>query len=435
LAFAYRIICETVIDLALNETQSLSLEDRMDNLEQFDYILSEDFSIINMVTTDRKEAYKLFQVLNNRGKNLTEGDLLRSHTLEKLESFVTEQQSAEALWESILSGKSEDVSRGLHFIYASHKGEEAGTNTLFQDFTALFFPMLEKQDDDFYQTDANKLVDTLQKLNEDVLIVYKLLNGEWPFDHKNPVVSWDRERLRLLIKELGHIECIPFLLSAHKLGHKRFSEIVQILELIVFRYLIICDLFVGELNDIYFSESVKLRETTPIGNYQIPDLKNKLKELLDKECTDELFLEELNHLRFYEKGKSNKPLKYFFMTLEYFYDQESRNVVSPLPFGKEFVYDFNGSNLEHIYPQNADESYKDQRLEELKNKLGNITFMSQFDNSNLGNVDYATKREAFSNSKICMNQHISETEEWTVDRVRERSDLLKQMACTVFNLH
>ena len=63
-------------------------------------ILIEDFTVIHISTDSKTEAYRLFQVLNDRGISLTDGDLLRARTLELLDNgaFETQQTTAETEW-------------------------------------------------------------------------------------------------------------------------------------------------------------------------------------------------------------------------------------------------------------------------------------------------------------------------------------------------
>lgn len=95
---AYNKIKLKVESLILGPT----LTDKMDELEMFQMVLDQDFSLINIITHSKREAYKLFQVLNDRGKSLTEGDLLRAKTLELIEGHNTAQDSTETLWDKIL---------------------------------------------------------------------------------------------------------------------------------------------------------------------------------------------------------------------------------------------------------------------------------------------------------------------------------------------
>ncbi len=48
-------------------------------------VLAEDCTVIYMAADTRSEAYQIFQVLNDRGVQLTDGDMLRARTLELLD--------------------------------------------------------------------------------------------------------------------------------------------------------------------------------------------------------------------------------------------------------------------------------------------------------------------------------------------------------------
>jgi hypothetical protein len=49
------------------------------------------------------------------------------------------------------------------------------------------------------------------------------------YELRQPLTSWDKTRLNILIVELGHTLSIPLLLAASELNQKSFSEIVNIL--------------------------------------------------------------------------------------------------------------------------------------------------------------------------------------------------------------
>lgn len=66
-------------------------------------IVHNNCTIIFIDSKTRESAYKLFQVLNDRGAGLTEGDLLKSKTLEVLEKhFSIKQSTVQDAWDEIL---------------------------------------------------------------------------------------------------------------------------------------------------------------------------------------------------------------------------------------------------------------------------------------------------------------------------------------------
>ncbi|WP_312792281.1 DUF262 domain-containing protein, partial [Sphingobacterium sp.] len=136
-----------------------SMTDRLDNLEEFQNIIDNDFTLIHIITYDEREAYKLFQVLNDRGKSLTEGDLLRAKTLEILEGFPSQQTSAETIWDEILRDTPKITDDHLRWIYASHFGERPGSATLFDDYMEKFFPQHTLSS--IVNTDAQNILATI----------------------------------------------------------------------------------------------------------------------------------------------------------------------------------------------------------------------------------------------------------------------------------
>lgn len=64
-------------------------------LAKIEHALQSNCTVIFMDCDSRDSAYKLFQVLNDRGAGLNEGDLLKSKTLEVLEHFPEEQEQVQ----------------------------------------------------------------------------------------------------------------------------------------------------------------------------------------------------------------------------------------------------------------------------------------------------------------------------------------------------
>jgi uncharacterized protein with ParB-like and HNH nuclease domain len=98
--YAYNSLVTTIQSIIASHTR---IEDKIDDLEIVQNILDNDFTILHMVTGSREDAFRLFQVINDRGTNLTDGDLLRAKTLELLEGFNQQQDAVERMWDEILA--------------------------------------------------------------------------------------------------------------------------------------------------------------------------------------------------------------------------------------------------------------------------------------------------------------------------------------------
>lgn len=407
-----------------------TLEDRMDKVEIIQQLIDVDFSIIRIETDNKDNAYRLFQVLNNRGKNLTEGDLLRARTLELLEGNTTLQTSAVDCWDDILSDSPNTTSNFLRYIYASHVGANPGSRTLYDDFLAKFFPDNIKET--LTPIEASRLHDQVETLKEEIHICRKLSQGIWPFAHANPVLAWDRSRLDVLVNSLGHTLSMPLLISASKMNHVMFSQLVQLIERFAFRFIIISGQHPSKLAKVYMEESLAIR-TNP-ATYNINSLHNKLKILQDSLATENIFISNLETLM-YQKGGGNKPIKYFLITSEnYLRWYQDGSIGTPTCNDGSFFFNFNDTTIEHIYPRNAPTLGIVNDMEPLKNTLGNLTIMGPSDNGKGSNDDFQTKKPLFVASSVLMNREIGAKAKWEKEEINSNLNHLKNIAKAIFTL-
>lgn len=424
--YAYKCLNITVTELITIHTR---IEDKIDDLEIVQNILDNDFTILHMVTGSRNDAFRLFQVINDRGTNLTDGDLLRAKTLELLEGFNQQQDAVEEMWDQILADPPTDTNNYLNWIYESYQGNRPQQNALFDMFLDKFFPM--HQSTSRTESDARQIYDTVKNIYDDILNCRKLVEGQWLYPVQQPVTSWDRSRLNILLVELGHTLSIPLFLAAAKLDHKLFSEIVQMVERTFFRYKIICNQHVTPLKGIYYQESLAIRQN-PVS-YNVSSIRVKLQNLINTKATDLTFRNSLNLVEYKESGGSNKPLKYFLMTVEYYYQwYKSGATGAAVCTDKSRVYDFAGTSIEHIYPRNANSSVLDSTLEPFKDGLGNLTIMDPAQNSIGGNDAFANKAPLYQRSSALLTQEIGSQTAWTRNEIDSHQRLLIDAALKIF---
>jgi hypothetical protein len=414
------------VDVLLNS--SVTIEDKIDDLEVIQNVIDNDFTILQMVTTSRPDAFRLFQVLNDRGTNLTDGDLLRAKTLEMLEGFNTEQDAVERLWDDILSDHPDDTEKYLNWVYESHHGSRAPKNALFDMFLEKFFP--ENLLLNLTLTQAQKIHSTVKTVYDDIVRCRKLTEGQWLYPIQQPIASWDRTRLSIVLSELGHTLAIPMLISAASLDHRKFSEIVQMIERTYFRYKLICKQHETPLKTIYYQESLSIRND-PSG-YNPSTLRTKLNTLINSKANDISFKNDLATLEYQEKG-GNKPLKYFLMTIEYYYQWYITGAAgTPTCIDKNRVYDFAGTSIEHIYPKNAPPASIDQSLEPIKNSVGNLTIMDPAQNTLGGNDPFAVKKPLYSTSSIDLTKRVGAQGNWSSSEISAHCNFLIDAALAVF---
>jgi uncharacterized protein with ParB-like and HNH nuclease domain len=407
-----------------------TIEEKIDDLEIVQKILDNDFTVLHMVTDKKEDAFRLFQVINDRGTNLTDGDLLRAKTLELLEKFAQDQRIVEDLWDDILADSPSDTSDYLNWIYDSFQGNRPKQNAVFDMFLDKFFPQHKKRQ--LTSDDAKHIRNTIENIYKDILNCRKLVTGQWLYPDQQPINAWDRTRLNILLVELGHTLSIPLLLAASELDHKKFSEIVQMLERTFFRYKLICNEHITPLKTIYSQEAINIRNNPQ--SYNIETLRTKLNNLIQSKASELTFRNALALLKYQETGTSNKPLKYFLMSIEYYYQWYKNGANSrPLCLDKSRVYDFAGTSIEHIYPRNPTNTDKDDNIEPLKNSLGNLTIMDTVENGRGDNDPFLTKKHLYQRSSVVLTQEIGTKTHWTVTEIESHERLLIDAAIAIFH--
>ncbi|WP_158686330.1 DUF262 domain-containing protein, partial [Cronobacter sakazakii] len=79
-------------------------------------LFEESFLFIHIVTNSVDDAYKLFTVLNDRGINLTEGELLKAYTIGVCSNDPSYERTISANWDAILKYPSKKVTDYLRWI-------------------------------------------------------------------------------------------------------------------------------------------------------------------------------------------------------------------------------------------------------------------------------------------------------------------------------
>ena len=419
----------------INKNISSDYESRVDDLKTFEEVLNDNCTLIQISTLKAKNAYKLFQVLNDRGLSLSEGDLLRAKTMELLESpdFESIQDEVGELWDEILREEPSNIKSYLSWYFSAVIGRSPKSKEVFDEYLKHIFKLEEgtilSYDDAILL--KNKIKDI--KLNIDTMS--KLCDGEQPYEDKNNrVCRSDKDRLVILTKHLGHTNCIPLIFSAKKLEQKTFSEIVNIIEKFVFRYKIICNQNIGGASSIYLkhaSHIIKNRDLFDIGL-----LKGDLQKLLNEKAPDSKFSEDIKSSLNYRSNKSKKNIKYALISLEEHWRSLDQEKNLPKVIDKTNIFDFeNGTTIEHLYPQNPDKDNLQDDCEPIKHTLGNLTILSEIDNKMADNLSFEEKKQNLSRTNKKINQSIvKEYNHWDSETIKQRQDDLTEKLCRIFKL-
>jgi len=392
-------------------------------------VLGEDCTVIFMNTETKREAHQIFQVLNDRGVHLTDGDLLRATTMECLDtdSMAGMQSKLADRWDSVLTYPPEQIDTYLRWYFSSLEGKRPRSSNLADQFLESRFKC--KDEAKANKQHAEQILKEVQQIDTEFASLQTLGEGDWPYTDGIGVTRWDRERLRMLVIHLKHTNAMPLLLSLRRLEAKKFADAVTSIERFVFRYKTIGNAHVSPMTDLYLRHAKQIRDS---NSYSVKKLKNDLAELLDKAVPDKIFEASLRETRYSPKG-GNGYIRYLLITLEDYlawYDKGAQG--APRCRDKTRVFDFANTTLEHIYPQSVEAASQDADLEKVKHNLGNLTIFGPDDNSELANKPFTKKREALSKSSLALNREVGAHKSWEAERVAKRSDQLVGMALKIF---
>lgn len=251
---AYTLLRDNLVSPILKE--NISLSEKREKLKILKECILRNCYIIFIWSTDSDEAHQLFSILNDRGKSLSNGDLLRSYSLQILEGHSTLQKQVEDHWDTILSPATRQIDGFLGSYYPSIKGERSANSDLFRDYRKEIFG---NRSSPISSADAVEVEKCVNSLREEQQVYMQIIRHEWPYDASS-LGMWERDRLRRVVGTLRHDLCIPLLLSACMyLNETTFYEMLCLIERFVFRYIIIIGAHANPLRDIYYNHSVKIR--------------------------------------------------------------------------------------------------------------------------------------------------------------------------------
>lgn len=406
-----------------------STDEKIDAIAKIEKLIHKNCTIIFIDSKTRESAYKLFQVLNDRGAGLTEGDLLKSKTLESLEKhFSLRQAGVERDWDEILQDEPKITEQFLRYYYASVCGKRVGRTSLYDDFLKKFFPKLVEVEAVTEEADANEVVDTVAVILSEVKTYRKLINGVWPYDSQQPITDWDRKRLDILVNYLNFDIVYPILLAASHLSEKKFSELVHMLEKFMFRHKSVSNLGHQKLSDLYMAEAVKIRSDPE--NYRLSELRSKLREYIETECTDLVFCAGLSNLKYRTSG-NNKQLKYLFSTLNEHVEWFAAGAVGAPKPNTGSVINYDNVTIEHISSQSAATPLPEFAGDKV-HSFYNLTLLTGAENDRANNKDFLSKKPIYEGSFYILNKYFTPLAKWDYTEAKEWEEYLKDFACKVF---
>lgn len=439
------------------------------NINNFYRKLTDQVEIIRLDIGQAKDAYKLFETINNRGLKLSAADIVKNFLLGHasiLSSDILEEVKED--WRQLIISLDElgysDMDKFFRQYLMGKIKLKVSNSRLIEEFKNYYYLNIKeseklsdyqarieligrkrnrRQEDngiegyedngdediakfniDSYQQKKLGIISFAKELKKCSAIFKDLVSG------RNEDIDIDRK-----LKGLKSIEAMPsytFLMNLVSIGVKKeeYLKILDLIECFILRRQV-CEYRTGELDDI-FPKLCRFSKKDIVENIR--------KELFDHLPDDEEFKEKFS--LFNNKG-SEERAKYILSKIEYKMESDSKEI--DIRGGKEV-------HLEHIIPQTivgkkAREeqggdwvrylgSNKDKVKELHKkyiNRIGNLTILGEGLNIKASNNPFRSKIEEYKKSVFLLNKDlVNSYKKFKFLQVDQRGEKLAEIAVKIW---
>lgn len=365
------------------------------------------FTVITV--TDELNAFKVFETLNARGVRLSATDLLKNYLFSVIstqDTHETELKALEDRWERIV---------GL-------LGSES-----FPEFLRVFWNSRNKlvRKSDLFKTIRKRIsardqaFDLLRNLDQSAAVYAALRDPRDAMWNKD-----EKEALEQLLM-FNVRQPLAMLMACHVryFEHQRsaFTRIMKAVAVVSFRYNVICNLQTHEQERLYNEIAWKVTNAALDRPNQVIDL------LRDVYPDDDHFKSAFSNKEFRTTNSRNKKVvRYILFEIE---RQRS---------GNDFDFESATYDLEHILPENPSEAWshiEEAKQEHFVYRIGNMVPLERNRNRDLGNDDYAKKRDFYAQSCFQITKSVAEHyDTWDEQKIEARQERLANVASGIWRI-
>ena len=379
------------------------IEEGKDKVENLRLIRSTvlNMKVVHIVSEDELDCYDIFEILNARGVDLEESELLKNFIF-KYSRPKYQIDTSKELWKQIESNMEQCNSNMEQFL---------------MHFTTYRFKKPQKQENVFRIIKSQSDKSNISKLLDD------LLEDSHTYTYFYNPQSAPRSKITKTLeffKIVNHRQFRPLflaLMNANVNGQLTDKDVD--------------DIFIF-LRNFYFAFGTICGGTSNVIDYTVHDFSRKIYLNPCKEVLEELkvslkkYYPEVDTFKanFCEVGYSNKNPKYTNSNngkrINYIFNE----IENYLQITDEVHCSTENCNIEHIMC--------DSKEEDTPCKIGNLILIAENINSNMKDKAYKEKIELMKKSEMMLVKnfikHYGENEIWTVDNIRCRGEKLAFLA-------
>lgn len=404
--------------------------------------------VIFIATEDNKNAYMLFEALNNRGIMLSAVDLIKNHLIYHAEKFDNVDDTY-TTWKAICGYLKDDyVTQERFFRQCFNAFREEINQTFQKNGKALFtsnYLATRSNILDIYEklinVDYAKLLNFINEKAE----VYRILINNLNEDEDVQI----NEDLKKNLINLEHIQGAPSYLlllyiyankQKYNLSEIEIAEIVEYLVKFFVRRNFTDSPSTRNLNKIFMNIVQEIRESE---NQNIVEL--VCKALKEQSANDEMFKKELKGDVYIKNVDSTRFLLCYYEQKHF--SKETKKNLWEKDKHKKYLW-----TIEHIFPEgenitpewvkmiaDGNEDEAKQKRVQYTHKLGNLTLSGY--NSKLGTMSFESKKEIKENERnigykngLKLNEDILKKRTWKVKDIKDRTKQLVDWFLEEFKL-
>ncbi|GEM_PF-3142710 len=392
-----------------------SFDDKRLELKKLQDIFLERCVIINILCDDAEDAFQLFEVLNDRGRDLATCDYLRNFSMQQLSSDSSLVNRAAKVWDTV--AENDQAGLFLKHYLKSHIGALSG-RLLHKSIREHLFR------NDNASLPAADLVTKIEHLGGNLRLFQNIIDDRWPVND-GQANDWAKSILVMLVNNMKHKLCIPLVLAIlDKQGEALLASIIPMLGRVTLRYSNICGQRANRLDTIYNKWIGQLR--TEPSTFSLEACRVDLNTLIDKTASDAVFESRLDEINY---DGDSADIRMLLATLEHYHSWYIRGATGELVPDQTAVLNLAALHLDHIYPKKVRETDRDAKLEEVKHNLWNLTLFRDEDNREALNNLYPVKRDYYKQSKIILTRQLGESvENWDKQQFKNRKTEILKMA-------